>query len=221
MFYYKLTLLLFRKKYQICVEYYKIPNINIYIHAHAHEYIFRYKKICRLSYWTDQVGGEGAIILRMWARRIHSSTGVPSHVCTQQGRVNAQQGRCPLNLEGFLNANANANRSFSIRTSTGRDDRSTIRRVIARARNKHTIDSRLSWKRAEMPRLVFRTGRKIAGHELWFLYRTIADIAVEWGFLAFPVSYAFFFSLCFFLPIARDQIADRSPRSPRALVPRT
>lgn len=30
--------------------------------------------------------------------------GVPSHVRTQQGRVNAQQGRCPLNLKGFLNA---------------------------------------------------------------------------------------------------------------------
>lgn len=92
------------------------------------------------------------IVLRTWARRIHSSTGVPSHVCTQQGRVNAQQGRCPLNLEGFLNANANT--SPSIRASTGRD-RSTIR-VIARARNKRDDRFAIELETAEISRLASR-----------------------------------------------------------------
>lgn len=139
------------------------------------------------------------IVLRTWARRIHSSTGVPSHVCTQQGRVNAQQGRCPLNLKGFLNANANT--SPSIKASTGRD-RSTIR-VIARARNKRDDRFAIELEQRRFPGSHLASCWKIAGHELRILYRDIADIAIERGFLAFPVSYAFFFFLPFSLSSER------------------
>lgn len=143
------------------VNFYVVQRKNIKNTSNTMQYliylVFSTVKKSIVDYWTDQVDEEGgAIVRRTWARQIHSSTGVPPHVCTQQGRVNAQQGRCPLNLEGFLNANAN--RSFSIRASTSRDDRSTIRRVIARARNKRTRRSiRDRVGRAKIPRLASRT----------------------------------------------------------------
>lgn len=215
------------KKYQICA------NISTYMRAYI--YFSLKKKYCRLSHWTDQVsrgrregrGGEWSFCER--ARRIHSSTGVPSHVCTQQGRVNAQQGRCPLNLRGFLNANAN--RSPSIRTSIGHWWWSVhySSRYRSRPKQTHTtIDSRLSWKSGDSLARISngekdswtRTLISLSHHRGHRDQMGISSFSSELRVFLFPFL-IFLLSFPSFLPIARDQIADRLLRSPGALVPRT
>jgi len=120
------------------------------------------------------------------------------HVRTQQGRVNAQQGRCPLNLKGFL-ATTRASKSSDF------DDRFAIRRVpndSKSPRDRYVSKMRSSDRSADL-RTVSHDEKKMAGYTRTplFIRNGHRDSTSTRGFPAFPESYAFFF-----LPIARDRI---------------
>lgn len=147
---------------------------------------------------------------------------VPPHVCTQRGRVNAQQGRCPLNLKGFLNASARVNRPIG--TRSGHEWSLHYSARYRRARKRHTeVDS---WRRSSRslalspppPSLVScfthrakSRGDSRAGTILsLFLYRAWTSRAERRRGFPGELRGSFFVS-----DLTRDQIAGYSPRSRR------
>lgn len=119
------------------------------------------------------------------------------HVRTQQGRVNAQQGRCPLNLKGFLaTTRASKSSDFDDRPATFvANDSRTLR-------DRFAIEMKSSDRSADL-RTVSHDERKMVGYTRisLFIGNGHRDSTSTRGFPAFPVNHALFF-----LPIARDRI---------------
>jgi hypothetical protein len=148
-------------------------------------FLIKKKSSFRFSHSTDQVWGWRSF-RECRARRIHSSTSVPWHVYTQQGRVNAQQGCCPLNLKGFLNVSV----SKSLDRSRWSDH--YFRRVIAALSPRSKVTHRDSFvnKLEPIPRTLINTmpnRKEIAKWTLVLLSCTNITIKRRKGFLTFPV----------------------------------
>ncbi|EFN73116.1 hypothetical protein EAG_02042 [Camponotus floridanus] len=109
------------------------------------------------------------------------------HVRTQQGRVNAQQGRCPLNLKGFL-ATTLASKSSDF------DDRIAIRRVPNDSkipRDRYASKMRRGDRSADL-RTASHDEKKMAGYTRTslFIRHGHRDSTSTRGFPALPESYA-------------------------------